>query len=319
MGTHILAADIGGTSSRFASFRTDADQPVAIDAACELPTNAFDSLMELLAAAGAEHPGLSPDSTAAAVLAVPGPVVSDKRARLANVKWPVDAGPVEARYGSCPFFLINDFEAQAFGCLTRVVDTARRIKDGHRQTGGVLAVIGAGTGLGHCSLAPDSRGGWVAFPSESAHAAFCFVDDREIEYRRFLTATTGAGEPTGDLVVSGRGLALLHRHLTGVDLPPEQVSRQIAPDSQTTRWFARFYGRAARHYALAALPLAGLFVSGGVAVKNPFLVDNDTWRAEFVRSDAKKDLLDGITVDLVTDEGIGLWGAARYGTLRLRR
>ena len=319
MGDNILAADIGGTSSRFASFRIDSGQPAAVDFACELSTNEFDSLTELLQAVEAEHDSLSPDSAAAVVLAVPGPVEEEKRARLANVKWPVDLAPVQKRYGSCPFFLINDFEAQAYGCLTRVVDTARCIKDGQRQKGGVLAVIGAGTGLGHCSLKPDSRGGLVAFPSEAAHAAFSFTDDRESEYRRFLTETAGTDAPTGDLVVSGRGLALLHRHLTGADLPPQEVARQITPESETTRWFARFYGRACRHYALTVLPLAGMYVSGGVAVKNPFLVDNDIFRAEFVRSDTKKELLTAIGLDLITDEGIGLWGAARYGTQRLSR
>ena len=319
MPANILAADIGGTSSRFASFRTAGGEPETIEAAYALPTNSFDSLMELLQAVSAEHRSLSPDAAAAVVLAVPGPVERQKRARLANVKWPVDLGPVADSYGRCPFFLINDFEAQAYGCLTRAVDTARCIKDGQKLTGGTLAVMGAGTGLGHCSLKTDSHGGLVAFPSETAHAAFPFTGDREQDYRRFLTAAAGFEEPTGDLVVSGRGLAFLHHFLTGKQLPPQQVARQISPQSDTTRWFARFYGRACRHYALAALPMAGLYVSGGVAVKNPFLVDNDTWRTEFVRSDSKKELLSGIRVDLVTDESIGLWGAARYGTERLSR
>ena len=319
MSANILAADIGGTSSRFASFRTTARGPEAIEAVCELPTNEFASLSELLRAVGARHRSLSPDSADAVVLAVPGPVEGEKRARLANVRWPVDLFPVENSYIGRPFSLINDFEAQAYGCLTRVVDTARCLKDGQKQPEAVIAVMGAGTGLGHCSLKPDGRGGLVAFPSEAAHAAFPLSGDREQDYRRFLLDTAGVQEATGDLVVSGRGLALLHLYLTGADLPPKQVARQISPDSETTRWFARFYGRACRHYALAALPLAGLYVSGGVAVKNPFLVDNDTWRDEFVRSDTKKELLTTIRVDLVTDEAIGLWGAARYGTERLLR
>ncbi|KPJ76584.1 MAG: hypothetical protein AMJ54_11255 [Deltaproteobacteria bacterium SG8_13] len=319
MAKHILAADIGGTSSRFALFRTAAGQPAEIETACELQTGAFASLLELLQAARAEHHSLSPDSAAAAVLAVPGPVEGGKRARLANVKWPVDLGPVERRYGGCPFFLINDFEAQAFGCLTLAVETVRQIKSGRRQTNGMLAVVGAGTGLGHCALKSDNRGTPVAFPSEAAHAVFPLSGSPESGFRRFLTATAGTREPTADLVVSGRGLALLHRYLTGEDLSPQQVARQISPQSETTDWFARFYARACRHYALAVLPLAGLFVSGGVAVKNPFLVDNDTWRAEFVRSETKQQLLEAIRVDLVTDEWIGLWGAARYGIDRLLR
>ena len=319
MQNTILTADIGGTSSRFALFRTAADGPVAIEAVYELTTNAFDSLADLLQAVTDEDPNLSPHAAAAVVLAVPGPVEAGRCARLANVRWPVDLGLVKDRYGDRPLLLINDFEAQAYGCLTRAVESARCIKDGHKQPDGVLAVVGAGTGLGHCSLKPDGRGAMVAFPSEAAHSLFAFTGSREEAYCRFLTDTAGVKEPTGDDVVSGRGLALLHRHLNGSDLAPEQVARQISPDSDTTRWFARFYARACRHYALSVLPMAGLFVSGGVAMKNPFLVDNDTWREEFVRSDAKKNLLTAIRVDLVADQQIGLWGAARYGTDRLYR
>lgn len=315
----ILAADIGGTSSRFALFRSVADGPAAIEAACELTTNAYDSLADLLQAVADENSRLSPHAAAAVVLAVPGPVVDGRRAKLANVRWPVDLGLVSGRYGDRPLLLINDFKAQAYGCLTRAAESARCIKDGRRQPDGVLAVVGAGTGLGHCSLKPDGRGAMVAFPSEAAHSLFAFTGSREQAYRRFLTDTAGVKEPAGDDVVSGRGLALLHRYLTGSDLAPEQVARQLSTDSDTTRWYARFYARACRHYALSVLPMAGLFVSGGVAMKNPFLVDNDTWREEFVRSDAKKNLLTAIRVDLITDQQIGLWGAARYGSDRLLR
>ena len=319
MTDHILAADIGGTSSRFAAFRTDSEGPVQIEAVCELKTNAYDSLNELLHAAGQQESRLSPNAASAAVLAIPGPVEGGKRAQLANVKWAVDLVPVEDLYGGLPFFLINDFVAQAYGCLTRVVDTALHIKDGRKQQRGALAVVGAGTGLGHCSLTYDNRGEPVAIPSEAAHVVFPFIGSREQQYASFLNDTIGIEEPTADLVVSGRGLALVHQHLTGEDLSPEQVAQTLSRQSETTAWFARFFARACRHYALAILPMAGLFVSGGVAVKNPMLVDNDAWRGEFVRSAAKKDLLEAISVDLITDEWIGLWGAARYGSERLLR
>jgi len=57
-----------------------------------------------------------------------------------------------------------------------------------------------------------------------------------------------------------------------------------------------------------------LFTSGGVAIKNPFLVDNDFFRSEFKQCSTKVDeLLNNISVFLIRNESIGLWGSAYYG------
>ncbi|MCI5136439.1 MAG: glucokinase, partial [Candidatus Electrothrix sp. AW2] len=48
-------------------------------------------------------------------------------------------------------------------------------------------------------------------------------------------------------------------------------------------------------------------------IKNPFLVDNESFRNEFLQSETTaKDLLQQIDVFLIKDERIGLFGAAQY-------
>ena len=313
----ILAADIGGTNARFASFETDAAGKPQMTKAVWLETGAARSLMDLLD----QLPGAGFDvdftTVKAAVLAAPGPVQDGSRVRMANVSWEIDIAPMRKRFPAWKSFLINDFEAQAYGCRTRAVEGAEVVQTGKARESAVVAVIGAGTGLGHCAIAPDGKGGLVALPSEAGHAAFPFFGDRETDYLNFLMAETGKPYAYGDLVVSGRGLSLVHRFLTNENLSPAETADKINETSETTVWFARFYARACRNYALTVLPLAGLFVSGGVASRNPFLVQNDFFRKEFVDSPNYLDLLQRIPIHLNTNEQTGLYGAALYGALAL--
>ena len=86
----------------------------------------------------------------------------------------------------------------------------------------------------------------------------------------------------------------------------------------TCRWFSRFYARQCRNYCLSLLPVVDtLFVSGGVASKNPFLVDNRHFLEEFVGGTTKAQELDAIAIRLARTESLGLLGAAHYGALKL--
>jgi glucokinase len=152
-------------------------------------------------------------------------------------------------------------------------------------------------------------------PSEGGHAIFPFLGREELKFQQFAISEVGLTQVTGDDILSGRGLSLLHQYLTGKVLNPATISREISPDSETAQWFSLFYGRACRNYALTVLALGGLFISGGLAAKNPYLVDCDTFKAEFTNSATKGNLLADIPIFLIEDSGIGLWGAAIYGVL----
>jgi len=170
--------------------------------------------------------------------------------------------------------------------------------------------------LGHCALVATDGGDFLPLPSEAGHAAFPFYGKTETAYRDFLMERTGAEYPYGDIVVSGPGLTNLHAFLTGREMPPKDIVAEIAPESETTVLFARFYARACRNYALTVLALGGLFIAGGVAMKNPFLVVNDHFRKEFGESRHYGPMLRQIPVSLIASEDSGLWGAANYGMMK---
>jgi len=310
---NIIAVDIGGTNSRFAHFTIDDDGALSCVARLKLETASASSLDDLIDKALAPGPIPAVADWDTVVLAVPGAVKENTRASLANVPWDVDVSGLRAHLGGTGIFLINDFVAQAFACPLAKRLEMETVQDGVADLRAAMAVVGAGTGLGHCALLAADGGDFLALPSEAGHAAFPFYGKTETAYRDFLMERTGAEYPYGDIVVSGPGLTHLHAFLTGRELPPKDIVAGITPESETTILFARFYARACRNYALTVLALGGLFIAGGVAMKNPFLVVNAHFRKEFTESGHYGPMLKQIPVSLMASEDSGLWGAANYG------
>ena len=313
----ILTADIGGTNSRFAAFTTNPDGQLVFQKSIWLKTwdaTSFENLLDRLRLTDFPY---NPDNCDIVIAAVPGPVENKCFANLANVPWQVDITPLKKAYGADRIHLINDFVAQAFSCRTDAVAEALVIKDGRINHDAPLSVIGAGTGLGHCSMLPDGRGGFLPLPSEAGHAAFSFATPEEEDYAHFVKEKLNIPYAIGDVIVSGKGLQLLYEYHHGEVLHPKDIDERTDANSVVTRWFARFYGRACRHYALSVLPLGGIYLAGGVASKKHELADNEAFREEFITSAAHSKLLNQIPVYLNINEESGLWGAAFYGLIAL--
>ncbi|WP_075356601.1 glucokinase [Desulfovibrio sp. DV] len=305
---HILAADIGGTTSRFGHFTLAPDGTLALGRHIRLPTQAAGSFLELLDALSAAGFDLAPEQAQAAAFAVPGAVVG-RTVHFANIDWSLDLADLGRAHGLERSACVNDFLAQAHGCRL-LGDTAATVLPGDMDPTRIQAVIGAGTGLGHAALIPLADGTTLALPSEAGQTAAPFFGPEETAFANFLARATGEAYVRADSVLSGSGLAHLHRYLTGEDLTPAQISQQLAADSPTTAFFARFYGRATRDFALTMLPTGGMFISGGVAAKNPLLVDHPEFAREFRASPTYGAYLERIPVRLVRDENVGLYGAA---------
>jgi glucokinase len=310
----IIVGDIGGTNSRFAFFTKGKGRELIFHSEIWEATDAFASFADLLAEVISKDQRYDPATSKKVVLAVPGPITPEDRLTFPNVKWPISKAGIGKLYPATTFTFINDFIAQAFGCLTEAATDARPIIAGELSPHEAkdLAIVGAGTGTGHGALKAYGAD-YIPFPSEAGHAHFPFTSKEELEFRDFLATHTGTTFPVCDAVVSGPGLSHLHQFLTGRELSPDEVARELRPESATTRWFSRFYARSCRNFSLTALAGGGqLFISGGVAIKNPFLVDNDVFRSEFLEGARSFSLLHKISVSLIRNERIGLYGAAYY-------
>lgn len=314
----LLAADIGGTHSRFAHFLLGENGDLNLLRKTRIKSRDYPGLAGLLTGLKEEGFTLTPRKADFTVLAVKGPVIDGLYCHPPGLGWTIDLSHAERDFYMKNFLLINDFVAQAFATRSPASKNALSVLDGKGDSDSATLAIGAGTGLGKSALIPDGRGGYLAIPSEGGHALFPFVSPGENRYSRFLLEKVGNLGLESDVVVSGRGVALLHQFLYGEELTPEEASERLIPGSETLEWMARFYGRICRDSALEFLAKGGLFVAGGVAGRKPELVTCRTFAEEFRLSSSMADILKDIPVFLMTDTDSGLWGAAFAAALQLR-
>lgn len=315
----ILTADIGGTNSRFAHFEADKNVELNLIQTLWLKTKDAPSFSSLLHDLKERNFSLQPDQTDIAVIAVAGPVERGVYSSPPFIAWSIDISNAQSDLGFKSCLLINDFVAQAFACRSPIGKSAKQILSGTIAPDSTAAVIGAGTGLGKAALIPDGAGGFLAVPSEGGHTNFPFVSKKEFDFQNFLIRELGEVYITGNTVVSGRGISLLHLFLTGEKLGPKEVISKLLPDTETLKWAARFYGRVCRNYALETLSLGGLYVSGGVAARTPELITHKTFATEFRSSPTMSKILEQIPVFLISNEESGLWGAALLGLQTLKK
>jgi glucokinase len=315
----LLTADVGGTNSRFAHFESDRNGVLTLVSTKWLPTSGAGSFFQLLKKMQHTDFTLSLSDADIAIIAAAGPVAHERYCAPPYISWDIDLTRKNVKAMLPNAYLINDFIAQAWACRSPIGKSARSILPGEMQPDGAIGILGAGTALGKAILVPVSENDFVAFPSEGGHTPYPFVSQQEWAFREFYQQKSGLEQITGNLVVSGRGLRYLHWFLTGEEIEPQEIAARFDREPQTLAWFARFYGRACRDFALEMLASGGLYITGGVAARNSEILFHENFRNEFLDSPTMGDLLAKIPVFLNDNQESGLWGAALYGQKILQR
>ena len=283
---YIMAVDLGGTNCRFAGFTLDKGilslHRMGKRKTAELPDTG--ALISACGTALDRHPRTAD----AFVVGMAGPVADPLKARLTNAPLEVD--------------------------LTEAGSSAHCVlgAPGPRPAG-PIGIIGAGTGLGTASLIRDSHGSWLPLPAEGGHVIFPFIGKEEAAFQDFAARELGLACLSGDDVLSGRGLRLLHLFLTGERREAHEIAAEaLGSETGTLRWYARFYARACRNWALSTLCTGGLFITGGIALRNPLVTECAAFREAFYEGPHRR-LLERIPVRRFTDMNSGLWGSAWFG------
>ena len=316
-GMRILAADIGGTNARFAEAEVDGLSGVRLSEPVIFPTwsESIDSFQALLKHYSKTKPAGSPEIEEydALAIAIAG-AVSGTRATLPNISWDIDLSV------SMPIrnaFLLNDFFAQAHAYLDPdIFDKLRLVRPGAGMGPGSIAIVGSGTGLGHAAL-KSVQGRRVVIGSESGHCTFAFHGEEERKIEASMLARKGKTWLSGDDVVTGSGAAMLHESLTGEAVSPAEALAEKPRESATCEYFSRFYARACRNYCLAMYPVEALIITGGIAAKNPHLVQSASFAAEFNDGRSYRHLLERVPIYLNEDQALGLRGAAIHAWMEL--
>jgi glucokinase len=321
----VLAGDIGGTKTLLALY------DVAGEATRELAHQRF---------ASAEAPGLAAMVRAflgdrrvdAAAFALAGPV-EDGVARTTNLPWVIEERALAGELGA-PVTLLNDFAAVVLGIAQLAPEDLVVLNRGVREPGGVIAVLGAGTGLGQGFGVPGPAG-LRAFPSEGGHAHFAPRDDLEQRLLCFLRGRLG-GRVSAERVVSGPGLVALYDFVISDGLHPEDAQARArmqredpaaviaalgqGHDPACSAALARFlslYGAEAGDLALTLLPFGGLYVAGGIAAKLVEPLQDGTFLEAFLDKGRMSQVLQRIPVSVVRNPRVGLLGARARACMML--
>lgn len=308
------AVDLGGTHTRYGLFvyegQGDLHLAQAVTGKTSLVKDIFSLREQWEISLGRPMNELS-----ALVIGVAGPVFDPWHAVTSNADVRLDLTEWSDGQGGrpCPCRLANDFECEAYACLTEVGKQARPVFGPEPVPDGVRAVLGAGTGLGAAQLIPVGTGGTGtarrAFPAEFGHAPFPFVGRDEADFSAYAAGRFAQGWVTGDDVVSGRGLACLHSYLSGEELEPQDAARYLDRDCETQHWYARFLGRVCAQWALSTLCYGGLYLTGGMVKRHPSLPSHPAFIEAFFCAPRLR-VLERIPLRRYTQAMSGLWGAA---------
>lgn len=273
------------------------------------------------------------------VIAAAGPVHSNAVQFTAN-GWLISGSSVMSSFpGLKSCTLINDFVGLGYGLLTldrdsECVPLNGRAKRGDVRSGGPIACVGAGTGLGECYLTScngDPRT-YECFASEGGHAEFAPRTALEFEMLQHLKEKFGAKNRVSvERVVSGPGISNVYEFLIakfpGKGDPAVHtewkaagtMQGKVVSDNATKcavckmamETFASAYGSEVGVAALKWIPRGGLYVTGGLTPKNLSWIEGDD--GEFMKAFRDKgrvsELLEDIPVFAVKVEDLGLRGA----------
>jgi len=258
-----IAADIGGTNSRFGLY----DQHVGV----EPPVRTANLATAAAADAGdlvAEFAGS--DGFEALSLAVAGAVV-DGHARGSNLPWDVHEQALRDRF-ACPVRLLNDLEAIANFVPHAGTGEMETLQAGHPVAGGPIGVIAPGTGIGEAMLFAGD-GGYRAMPAEAGHIDFAPNDARQDAWLAHLRADHGhvsleracSGKAHSELAANDDVAAQI---ASAVDAAP--AITQAALDDAcpvcavTLEMFVDILGAAAGNLALQIVATGGIVLAGGI-------------------------------------------------------
>ncbi len=314
----ILAGDVGGTKTKLALFGVRNGHLVR-DRSATLVSRDFPGLCEAIEQfLGPARPALE-----AAGFGVAGPVY-DGRVRATNLPWDVHARDVRELLGIDRVIILNDLEAMAWGIELLEPHEFVTLQEGAPYREGNAAVIAAGTGLGEALLLYN-EGKLIPRPCEGGHTDFAPNDPEMDAYLLWLREELP--HVSMERVASGMGLKLVydffHRpeqtgirphHGEAVD-----IARFVAESAgegsceacvRAFSLFLRCYGAEAGNLALKAGATAGLYVGGGIAVKNLDAMKDGRFIAAFRDKGRYHAYLEKIPVRVILNEDAPVLGAA---------
>jgi glucokinase len=328
----LLAGDIGGTNSRL-MLVDNTNNEMRVETQLTFPSEEFTDLLPIIEAFMQQVDGDT--QVDAACFAVAGPVREDS-ARVTNLPWRLRKAALAQALNIEAVALINDFESIGYGIGRLSGSDLSVIQAGHPEHHGRRALIGAGTGLGQALLIWQD-GHYVPWPTEGGHVDFAARDELQVALWRYLHKQHGF--VNYELVLSGSGLVRIFEFLRqhGEYVETDEMQQAMQSDEHQAAVISRFamekndalanacmdlfvaiYGAQAGNFGLNCLATGGVYIAGGIA---PKIIDK-LHQGEFLKAFHEKGnmshLMHDMPVKVITNEQVGLLGAADYAARLLQ-
>lgn len=311
----ILAADIGGTSTRLRLVHGAETLDEKDYSSQDYPD--LNSILDNFIKTN------SPVDLQSACLAVAGPV-RDGTARVTNLPWEVHESLISEDFTIPQVRIINDFEAIGYALAILPPDDFYELQAGSPDSVGTRALIGAGTGLG---VAIVTRCGerWQVLPGEGGHVDFAPRTAEQQALMDYLQQQSA--RVSVEMLLSGPGLERIYEFIctqNGID--PGSVRRTAASISSTALigrdplavktldLFVEIYGAQAGNLALTSLARGGVFIAGGIAPKILSLLKRGRFIEMFSDKPPMSELLHSMPVRVVLNTRSGLLGAVQVAS-----
>ena len=322
----ILAADIGGTHARIATFTVEGGR-VKLVSEQIYPSHEHHNLESALRAFLTTHNV----AATTACFGVAGPV-RQGIALLPNLGWAVDASSLAHEIGIERAGLINDLEANAYGIAALDASDLSVINPGAADAIGNAAVISAGTGLGEAGLYWDGKI-LRPFACEGGHADFAPTDPLQTEMLAWLQKQYT--HVSWERVLSGNGLFNIYRFLrdTGRGEEPAWLTEELKNDDpppvitraalekrsplceMALELVIDLLGAEAANLALKIMATGGVYLGGGIVPRILSKLKEPAFMRAFTNKGRMSDMLSAVPVKAILNDGAALLGAARCAAL----
>lgn len=321
----ILAGDVGGTKTILALYSQEKTGWVCFKKKVFVSAefNSFEALLDcfLRAESNLILRGLC--------IGVAGPVVNGDCVTT-NLPWVLSKKGIANQSGAACVQLLNDLEATAWGVLTMPEHDFEELNTSAKKSGGNLAILAAGTGLGEALVIwDDEKHNVVA--TEGGHTDFAPRNELEVGLLKYLLKIYPE-HVSYERVLSGQGLVNIYQYLKSIKyaeadariefqmsekdpaavIGEQGISSNDALCNKALEMFCEIYGAEAGNLALKCLPRSGVVLAGGIAAKIlPAITKGDFIRG-YLAKGRNKTMLQDISVKVCLNPEAGLLGAAYY-------
>ncbi|KNX41130.1 Glucokinase [Roseovarius tolerans] len=299
----VLLADVGASHTRLAR---GTGQGLSPGTTRRYANAGFAGLGPLMAA---YLDGTPVDAVCAGVA---GPVRAGT-AQLTNLDWFIDAAEIARATGAKAVHLLNDLQAQAHALDDLPPARITPLVPGVPDPDGPRMVMGLGTGS---NIAVAHRVGDRLFvpPAEAGHSGLPHMGAAEND----LIAALGrevAHKPY-EAVLSGPGLARLHRLCSGQEQAPDRIialyETGVPEARETLDLFGRILGTVMGNLALTHMSTGGVFLIGGLARAIAPHFNELGFHRHFCDKGPYTQIMRDMPISLVTDDHAALLGCLQH-------